>query len=86
MEITLSARQMEDLARKTAHIVAKLMKTQNQPSPDLVTTSEAAKILGIKPASLRQIVHHDPYRYPHIKRGDTKQAKLLFKRDALLPS
>ncbi len=52
--------------------------------PEMVTTAEAAKILGITTGRLRQIVCQDPHRYPHIKRGDKKQAKLLFHRDALL--
>ena len=82
MEVTLSSRQMDELAYKTAVVLAKLLKKQDE-KPDLVPTNEAAALLGITPESLRQIVHHDPYRYPHIKRGNSKQAKLMFDRKAL---
>lgn len=49
-------------------------------TPDLCTSSEAAKILGISPAYLRRIAD----RYPHIKQGEGKQARLLFRKEGLL--
>lgn len=81
-EVTLSSRQMDELAYKTAVVLAKLLKKSEKP--EMVPTSEAARLLGIKPQRLRQIVCEDPHRYPHIKRGSNKQAKLLFDRNALL--
>ncbi len=53
--------------------------------PDMVTTSEAARLLGITPDRLRHIANHDPNRYPHTKRGDSKQSPLMWVREALLP-
>lgn len=73
---------MDELAYKTAVVLAKLLKKSEKP--DMVPTSEAARLLGITPYRLRQIVCEDPQRYPHIKRGTNKQAKLLFDRNALL--
>lgn len=81
MEITLSTRQMDELAYKTAVVLAKMMKKQE--APELVSTSEAAKILNITPGRLRQIVFENPNRYPHIKLGESKQSKLLFDRKSL---
>lgn len=52
--------------------------------PDLVSTSEAAAILRIQPNTLRKIVCQDPQRYPHIKRGEGRNGRLLFDRSALL--
>lgn len=52
--------------------------------PGLVSTSEAAAILRIKPNTLRKIVCQDPQRYPHIKRGEGRNGRLLFDRSALL--
>lgn len=51
--------------------------------PEMVTTKEAARLLGITPQRLRQIVFEDPTRYPHVKKGDKKQGQLLFERAAL---
>ena len=81
-EVTLSPRQMDELAYKTAVVLAKLLKKNEKP--DMVTTSEAAKILGISPDRLRHIASTDPHRYPHTKRGDSKQAPLMWVREALL--
>ncbi len=72
---------MDELAYKTAVVLAKLLKKQEPP--ELVTTREAATIIGITPQRLRQIVCENPNRYPHIKRGEGKQAQLLFDRKAL---
>ncbi len=72
---------MDELAYKTAIVLAKMMKKQE--APELVTTAEAAKILNITPGRLRQIVSENPNRYPHIKTGESKQSKLLFDRKAL---
>ena len=52
--------------------------------PDLVSTEEAAAILRIQPSTLRSIVYKDPSRYPHIKRGEGRNGRLLFDRNALL--
>lgn len=82
MELVLSERQLHKLAYEVALILEKHLAPKQQP--ELCTTAEAAKILCITPGRLRQIVCQDPYRYPHIKQGDNKQGKLLFRRDALL--
>lgn len=74
MEITLSQTSIKAIAKEVAEI---LLRRQ---TPDLCTTSEAAKILGISPAYLRRIAD----RYPHIKQGEGKQARLLFRKEALL--
>lgn len=52
--------------------------------PEMVTTNDAAKLLGITPDRLRHIVCEDPHRYPHIKRGDGCHGRLMFVRDSLL--
>lgn len=82
MEIILSERQLHKLAYEVALIMQKHQAKHQQP--EYCTTAEAAKILRITPGRLRQIVSQDPYRYPHIKQGDSKQGKLLFRRDTLL--
>ena len=74
---------MDELAYKTAVVLAKLLKKQDE-KPDLVPTNEAARILGITPDRLRHIVCQDPTRYPHVKRGDSSRSRLMFVRDALL--
>jgi hypothetical protein len=74
MEVTLSSSSVERVAQRVVEI---LLQRQ---TPDLCTTSEAAKILGITPAYLRRIAD----RYPHIKQGEGKQARLLFRKEGLL--
>jgi hypothetical protein len=74
MEVTLSQASVKAIAQEVANTM------QQRQTPDLCTTSEAARILGISPAYLRRIAD----RYPHIKQGEGKQARLLFRKDALL--
>ncbi len=65
---------IDDLAKSVAR------RIEEAPKTELVTTEEAAKILGITPNSMRKIKD----RFPHIKGGENKQGKLLFVKDALL--
>lgn len=86
MEQPIPQRQLDEIVYKLRIALRKDIKdmlADTQP-PDLVTTKEAASIIGITPGRLRQIVCEDPQRYPHIKKGENKQAKLLFDRKALL--
>lgn len=82
MEYTLNTRQIDEIAYKTALIVerrlAERMKKKEQP--EMVSTNEAARILNITPGRMRQIAH----KYPHIKKGDSKQGQLLFDRKSLI--
>lgn len=78
MELDLTQRTIDAIARKAADIVVKKLKQAEQPK--FVSTKEAAAILNISPGRMRQIAD----RFPHIKKGDEKQGKLLFVRDALL--
>ncbi|MGN1260486.1 MAG: hypothetical protein ACI4UC_05195 [Alloprevotella sp.] len=83
MEIELTQRTIDAIAYRTAVIVMqKLKKAQkeSQNLPKMVSTREAAAILGITSERMRQIAE----RFPHIKQGEHKQGKLLFVRDALL--
>ena len=47
---------------------------------DLLSTKEAAALLGISPSRVRAIKD----RLPHVKVGDDKRGRLLFRRDGLL--
>lgn len=78
MEVELSQRMIDAIAHKVALIVAKKIKEKTE-QPEFVTTSEAAAILCITPGRMRQIAD----KYPHIKKGEGKQGKLLFVRKAL---
>jgi hypothetical protein len=78
------AQFLEDVSRKVACLVEKRLdeRLKERQQADLVTTEEAARILGITPDRLRHIKN----RFPHVKGGEKQQGKLLFKRDALLAS
>lgn len=79
MEIELSERQINEIAYKTAVILAKKMKEENE-TPDMVSTKEAANILRITPKRMREIADN----YPHVKTGDAKNSRLLFDRSKLI--
>jgi hypothetical protein len=69
------------LADKVADLVVKKLKSvRNLSETEYVDTEEAARILGVSANYLRQVKD----RYPHLKAGDRKQGRIMFKRDALL--
>ena len=82
MEIELSEKTIDAIAYKAAVIVVQRLKKaiKEERPPKMVSTKEAAKILGITPCRMRQIAD----RFPHVKQGENKQGKLLFVRDGLL--
>lgn len=63
--------------RAIAEEVVKVM--EEKKSPTLVTTEEAAKMLGISTRRLRQIKH----KFGYVKAGDSKQGRLMFDADRL---
>ena len=82
MQVELSQKDIDAIAYKAAVIVAQRLKKviKEERPPKMVSTKEAAKILGITPCRMRQIAD----RFPHVKQGENKQGKLLFVRDGLL--
>lgn len=86
MELQLSQRDRDYIVQQLRLALRKDIKAMlaDTRQPELVTTKEAAAIIGITPGRLRQIVCEDPHRYPHVKRGDSKQAGLLFDRKSLI--
>ncbi len=80
MDIQLSEKQMDLIAIKTAKIILRKMKEDEEPPREMVRSKEAARILGISEKHLRRIKE----RFPHIKNGNNNQGHLLFVKDALL--
>lgn len=80
MEVELSQKTIDAIADKAATVVVRKLKAEDKNDSEMVSTKEAAAILGITPARLRQIAD----RFPHIKQGNNKQGKLLFLKRALL--
>ena len=82
MEITLSQRDIDTIVLRLSVVVVEKLKKELRKDelPEMVTTTEAAKILGISAGRMRQIAD----RYPHIKKSDNKQGQLLFVRKSLL--
>lgn len=79
--------EMKELVREIAQTTTKMVITQLRSMRDLsesemVDTREAARILGVSPAYLRQIKD----RFPHKKSGSTQQGRVLFRREDLLKS
>lgn len=73
--------EMMELAAMVAdEVVKKIKNVRSLSETEYVDTEEAARILGMKPNYLRQVKD----RYPHIKAGDTKQGRIMFRRDSLL--
>lgn len=73
----------KELDQKTIDKLADalMQRLEQKQGAEYVRTSEAAKILGVSEAYLRQI----KTKYPHIKSGDNQQGALLFRRDSLIP-
>ena len=80
MDIFLSEKQMEQIAAKTARIILRKIKEDNEPPTEMVTVKEAARILNISESHMRRIKD----QFPHIKGGNNAQGHLLFVREALL--
>ena len=86
MNIELTEKQMDAIAVKTARKVINLLNRDEQPKLDkkkkYVDINKAADILGYSVYHLRRIKD----QFPHIKRGDNQQGRLLFEEDALYES
>lgn len=80
MDIFLSEKQMDAIANKTAKILFRKLREDEEPPSEMVSVKEAAHILGITQNHMRRIKN----KFPHIKNGPNDQGRLLFKRDALL--
>ena len=80
MDIILSDKQIEAIASKTAEILFRKLREEEEPPSDYVSVKEAAHILGITQNHMRRIKD----KFPHIKNGPNSQGRLLFKRDSLL--
>lgn len=82
MEIKLNEKQMAVLAQQTAQIVVNLLQQSSQATAETeyVGVAEAARILGISVYHLRHIKDD----FPHVKRGNNQQGRLLFLKSALL--
>lgn len=79
--------EMKELVREIAQTTTKMVITQLRSMRDLsesemVDTREAARILGVSPAYLRQIKD----KFPHKKSGSTQQGRVLFRREDLIKS
>ena len=79
--------EMQELVRQIAETTTKMVITQLRSMRELsesemVDTREAARILGVSPAYLRQIKD----KFPHKKSGSTQQGRVLFRREDLIKS
>ena len=79
--------EMKELVRQIAETTTKMVITQlrsmrDLPESEMVDTREAAKILGVSPAYIRQIKD----KFPHKKSGTTQQGRVLFRREDLIKS
>ncbi len=85
MNIELTDKQMTAIAGKTAQMVVSLLKREQSmqvKEKKYVDINKAADILGYSVYHLRRIKD----QFPHIKRGDNAQGRLLFEEDALYAS
>ena len=83
----MKQKEMQELVRQIAETTTKMVITQLRSMRDLsesemVDTREAARILGVSPAYLRQIKD----KFPHKKSGSTQQGRVLFRREDLIKS
>ena len=72
--------EMTKLAEMTARRTATIVIKQLSESNDLIDSKEAARLLGLTPNYLRSMKD----KFPHVKVGDNRQGRILFKRSELL--
>lgn len=61
-------------------VVAQLKGTKKEEKPEMVDSTEAAKILGIS----RNYLLYIKDRFNYIKVGENKQSRIFFRKDTLL--
>ena len=66
----------------TKMVVTQLRSMRELSDTEMVDTREAARILGVSPAYLRQVKD----KFPHVKTGNSQQGRILFRRDDLIKS
>lgn len=79
MDITLSNKQIQQIADMTAKLVLRRIKGERRSEPVLVSVRDAARILGVSVNHMRTLKDE----YPHIRRGKTKQGHIYFIKEAL---
>ena len=86
MDITLSNKQIQQIAdkaaQKTAKLVLRHLKAGQKTEPLLVSVKEAARILGVSVDHMRKLKDE----YPYIRRGDNQQGHIFFIRESLMAS
>ena len=76
----LSDKQIQQIAKKTAKLVVRDLKSMPEQNPVLVSVKEAARILGVSVDHMRKI--KDEYQY--IRRGENQQGHIFFLRESLM--
>ena len=81
----MTKKELESLANLVAdkvveRVVEQLRGTQKSEVPDMVDSTEAARILGISRNYLLMIKE----RFNYVKTGENKQSRILFNRQTLL--
>ena len=80
----MKEKELKKLASEIAKNVVELLRQDDRKLPaekdELVCSAEAARILNISPAYLRQIKD----KLPHVKRGEFKQGRILFRKADLV--
>lgn len=81
----MTKKELESLANLVAdkvveRVVEQLRGTQKSGVPDMVDSTEAARILGISRNYLLMIKE----RFNYVKIGENKQSRILFNRQTLL--
>ena len=76
----LSDKQIQQIAKKTAKLVVRDLKSVPEQNPVYVSVKEAARILGVSVDHMRKI--KDEYKY--IRRGGNQQGHIFFLRESLM--
>ena len=76
----LSDKQIQQIAKKTAKLVVRDLKSVPEQNPVYVSVKEAARILGVSVDHMRKI--KDEYKY--IRRGENQQGHIFFLRESLM--
>lgn len=82
MQENMSNEELKEMAALVAEQVVRKLNGMRGSivETEFVDTEEAARILGVSPNYLRS----KKDKYPHVKAGDKKQGRIMFRRDSLL--
>jgi hypothetical protein len=82
LPVKISQRQMHQIARMAAERAADILEERMRTKPLFLTTEEAAKVLALSPASLRQM-RYEGTGPAFVRMGEGPKSPIRYPRDSV---